>query len=214
MNSLLIISAGNLGREVHNWANQAISAGLPWKIKGFLDNRRHALDGIANMPPILCSVEDYVIEENDIFLCAIGDPRVRQQYQTAMEQRGGRFGVLIHPAAIVGHNVQIGEGSIVCPYCHISCDVKIGRGVFLGTKSNFAHDTIYGDFCQISGSCEINGNAVLEQGVFLGSHATVLPGARLGEWSYVGAHSAVLRKVAPYQKVFGVPAVAIGDTRD
>ncbi|MFN8705235.1 MAG: transferase, partial [Planctomyces sp.] len=76
------------------------------------------------------------------------------------------------------------------------------------------HDTIYGDFCQISGSCEINGNAILEQGVFLGSHATVLPGARLGEWSYVGAHSAVLRKVAPYQKVFGVPAVAIGDTRD
>ncbi|MFN8707407.1 MAG: sialic acid O-acetyltransferase, partial [Planctomyces sp.] len=107
MNSLLIISAGNLGREVHNWANQAITAGLPWKIKGFLDNRRHALDGIANMPPILCSVEDYVIEENDIFLCAIGDPRVRQQYQTAMEQRGGRFGILIHPAAIVGHNVQI-----------------------------------------------------------------------------------------------------------
>ena len=213
MPNLIIISAGKLGREIHNWSEQSIHAGLPWKIKGFLDDRPDVLNGSANMPPILGTVDSYTIDSDDVFLCAIGEPRLRQRFQVAMETRGGRFGTLIHPSAIIGRNVEIGTGSIVCPFCHISCDVRIGRSVFMGTNSNFAHDTSYGDFCQISGSCEVNGNATLKQGVFLGSHATILPEATLEEWSYVGAHSVVLRRVAPYQKVFGVPAIPFGDTR-
>jgi acetyltransferase-like isoleucine patch superfamily enzyme len=42
--------------------------------------------------------------------------------------------------------------------------------------------------------------------VFLGSHATILPDARVGAWAYVGAGSVVLRRVAPGAKVFGNPA--------
>lgn len=81
-----------------------------------------------------------------------------------------------------------------------------------GTHSNTAHDTEFGDYCQISGSCEINGNAVLEEGVFLGSHATVLPNARIGAWAFVGAGSVVLRQVKKGAKVFGNPAVTIDST--
>lgn len=214
MKNLVIVSAGRLGREVHNWALQAIHAGTPWRIKGFLDDRTHLLDGIAGVAPILSSVEQYEIESDDVFLCAIGDPAWKKKYQNELEQRGAEFTTLVHPAALVGINVEMGPGTIICPFCHVSCDIRMGRGVFIGTNSNCAHNTVYGDFCQISGSCEINGNAVLGEGVFLGSHSTILPDAKVGAWSYVGAHSAVLRKVGPYQKVFGVPAVVIGKTTD
>ena len=206
---LVIISAGKLGREIHSWAEQAILAGTSWKIKGFLDNRPHLLDEFPGMAPILGSVEEYAIQPGDVFLCGVGNPLERKRYQEAMERRGGEFTRLIHPSTVIGPNVEIGEGTLVCPFCHLSRDIRVGRGVFLGPHGNFAHDTIFGDFSQLSGSCEVNGNAVVGEGVFVGSHATILPGASLGEWSYVGAHSLVLRRVNPHQKVFGVPAVPL-----
>jgi acetyltransferase-like isoleucine patch superfamily enzyme len=81
--------------------------------------------------------------------------------------------------------------------------------VSFGTHSNTAHDTRIGDYSQICGSCEINGRAVVEEGVFLGSHATILPDATVGAWAFVGAGSVVLRRVAPGAKVFGNPAVPV-----
>ena len=214
MKNLVIVSAGKLGREVHNWAVQAIRAGSRWQIKGFLDDRQNSHDGIPGLPPILGPVDSYQIQPDDCFLCAIGDPVWKRKYQSELEQRGAQFATLVHPTALIGINVEIGPGTIICPFCHVSCDVRMGRGVFIGTHSGVAHDTRFGDFCQISGSCEINGSATLDEGVFLGSHATILPDARVEKWSYVGAHSVVLRKVKAYQKVFGVPAVVIGTTRE
>jgi len=45
--------------------------------------------------------------------------------------------------------------------------------------------------------------------VFMGSHASVLPGAVVGDYARVGAGSVVLRKVRPYTTVMGVPAQEI-----
>jgi sugar O-acyltransferase (sialic acid O-acetyltransferase NeuD family) len=207
---LIIIGAGKFAREVCTWAGQAAKAGAPWSVAGFLDKRQDALDGFDYGLPILSSPEAYVPEGADVFLCAIGDPGVKKQVCCAMVKRGARFATLVHPTAVVGHNVEIGAGSIVGPLTQLSCDIRLGEHVAFGTHSNTAHDTRIGDYCQISGSCEINGNAVLDEGVFLGSHATVLPNAHVGAWAFVGAGSVVLRNVKTGSRVFGNPAVTIG----
>jgi sugar O-acyltransferase (sialic acid O-acetyltransferase NeuD family) len=210
---LIIVGAGQFGREVHTWAVQCIQNGAPWNFKGFLDDRPHILDGYAGRHPILGSAERYLPAANDRFLCALGDPAARQHFSTMIERQGGQFATLIHPTALVGLNVEIGAGSILCPFTQLSCDIRLGKHVVFGTHSSAAHDTRIGEFCQISGGCQINGRATLEAGVFLGSHSTILPQAHVGAWSHVGAHSAVLKRVEPYDKVFGVPAIAIGTTR-
>jgi sugar O-acyltransferase (sialic acid O-acetyltransferase NeuD family) len=207
---LIIISAGSFGREVCTWANQAMRAGAPWTLKGFLDDRAGILEEFSYDLPILARPESYEPTDEDVFLCAIGEPKVKQRYCSLMEERGASFATLIHPTAVVGHDVRMGEGCILGPFTQLSCDIRLGRHVCFGTHSNTAHDTRIGDFSQVSGSCEINGNAALEEGVFLGSHATILPNATVGAWAYVGAGSVVLRRVAPGTKVFGNPAVAIG----
>ena len=207
---LIIISAGAFGREVHTWAQQAIRAGAPWRIKGFVDDRPELLRGFSYETPILASAEAYEPLPDDVFLCAIGVPEVKRRYCSLMSNKGARFATLIHPTASVGHAVQIGEGCIIGPFTQLSCDIRLGRHVSFGTHSNTAHDTTIGDYSQVCGSCEINGRAVVEEGVFLGSHATILPDATVGAWAFVGAGSVVLRRVAPGARVFGNPAVPVG----
>lgn len=211
---LIIVNAGKFGREVFTWAQQATRLGMPWALKGFLDDRQDLLREFRYEVPIVSSAENYEPEAGDVFLCAIGDPSVKCRYCTLLEGKGAQFATLVHPTAIVGHDVRIGEGSILGPFTQLSCDIELGKHVTFGTHSNTAHDTRIGNYSQICGSCEINGNAVLEEGVFLGSHATVLPNARVGAWAYVGAGSVVLRRVPPRVKVFGNPAVVIGSVND
>jgi sugar O-acyltransferase (sialic acid O-acetyltransferase NeuD family) len=208
--NLIIISAGKFGREVFTWAQQSVAAGTPWTIKGFLDSRQDVLDRYAYEVPILGSLDDYSQEPDDLFICGIGEPEMKLRYCSVLAERGARFATLIHPTALVGHDVYIGEGSIVGPYTQLSCDIRLGKHVAFGTHSNTAHDTRIGDYSQISGSCEINGNAEIGDMVFLGSHATILPRVHIGSGAFVGAGSVVLKNVRAGAKVFGNPAVEIG----
>ncbi|MGO8697120.1 MAG: NeuD/PglB/VioB family sugar acetyltransferase [Limisphaerales bacterium] len=210
---LIIISAGKFGRETFAWAAQAIAAGAPWRIKGFLDNRAEALKTFDYGVGILGDVENYEIEENDVFVGAIGAPQDKVKYYTPILQRGGRFVNVIHPLANMGKNVQLGVGIVLAPFASVTCDVRIGDHVSIGPFSNSAHDTIIGDWSQISSHCGINGNVSLGTGVFLGSHACIIPRIKIGDWAFVGAGSVVTKDVEADLKVFGNPAAIIGRRR-
>jgi sugar O-acyltransferase (sialic acid O-acetyltransferase NeuD family) len=207
---LVIISAGKYGRETFSWAVQAIAHGAPWQVKGFLDDRSHALDGYPYPVGILGDVNSYRIEENDVFIGAIGDPRDKVKYYSPILERGGRFINLIHPRANIGMNVRLGTGIIMGPFASITCDARVGNHVSIGALSNVAHDTEVGDWCQISSHCGLNGNASLGEGAHLGSHVCIIPGVKVGAWAFAGAGSVVLRDIAPGIKVFGNPASPVG----
>lgn len=210
MKKLVIISAGKFGREIYTWATQAITQGAPLHIKGFLDARTDLLDGFDYEAEILGDVDSYQIEDDDVFVGAVGDPRDKVKYYTPILERGGRFTNLIHPLANVGRNVRLGSGIVLAPFSSVTCDVRIGSHVSIGAFSNLGHDAVVGDWSQISSHCGINGKSVLGEGVFLGSHSCVAPDTRVGDWAFVGAGSVVLREVQPAVKVFGNPAVPIG----
>jgi sugar O-acyltransferase (sialic acid O-acetyltransferase NeuD family) len=208
--NLIIISAGKFGREAFAWAVQAMAAGAPWRVKGFLDDRRDALDGYEYPVGILDGVATYKIQPSDVFVGAIGDPKDKVRYYSPILERGGRFVNIIHPLANIGVNVRLGTGVILGPFASITVDATIGNHVSIGAFSNAAHDTVIGDWSQISSNCGINGGATLGEGVFLGSHACIIPRVNVGAWAYAGAGSIVVRDVEPGAKVFGNPATVIG----
>ena len=88
VSNLIIVSAGKFAREVYTWAQQAIDAGTPWVIKGFLDDRADALRGFNYPAPILGSVENYEPKAGDLFLAAIGEPAPRRHYCMMLEAKG------------------------------------------------------------------------------------------------------------------------------
>ena len=122
------------------------------------------LDGYPYPVGILGDVNSYRIEEDDVFIGAIGDPRDKVKYYSPIVERGGRFINLIHPRANIGTNVRLGTGIVMGPFASITCDARVGNHVSIGALSNVAHDTEVGDWCQISSHCGLNGNAALGEG--------------------------------------------------
>lgn len=175
MKQLIIIGASALGRETCSYA---WDCGM--EVKGFIDSRADILSGFSGYPPILSSVNDYVIEDNDVFVCAVGDSSERRKYTESILNKGGCFVSVVHPSAIVGANAKVGEGCILRPYSVVGNDVHIGNHVIVGTQALVAHDCNVCDYVTISPGCHVAGWCSIGDGAFLGIHSAVAPHLTLG----------------------------------
>lgn len=208
MKNLIIIGARGYAREFYNNFIMT-SSDYDIKIKGFLDDKSDALAGFEGFPPILSSVEDYDVQENDIFYCALGDSNARQKYADIIKNRGGVFPPMIHPTAIIHPNVKIGEGVSIGQFCTISANVTIGNFSLIFGYSNLGHDASVGDNCSLGTYVFLGGYVKVEDGATLHTRSTILPHKKVGAGAIVGAGSVVLRNVKPGVSVFGNPAKEI-----
>lgn len=211
---LIIISAGAFGREMRDIARDiAANEGdkCPWEFAGFLDNRNDILTSKnAVDPAILCDPHRYQPRENDLFICAIGDPKVRREYAEILRSKRGNFATLIDPWSRVGRNAEIGDGCLVGPFCVISCDLSIGSDTMIMAHVTIGHDVTIGCSCHIGAYAFVGGGAVLGDEVTVHPHAVVLPGVVVGSGSTIGAGSLVMSQVKDHETVFGLPARRIG----
>jgi sugar O-acyltransferase (sialic acid O-acetyltransferase NeuD family) len=181
----------------------------PWADVAFLDSNPAALDGYAVDAPILGDPSSYCPQASDVFVCALGDPKTKLFICRDLKSRGATFWTLRHPTAIVGDRCRIGEGCVLCPHVVLTSDVTLGRFVTVNAASSAGHDAVIGDGSTLSGHVDVTGFVRLGKGVFLGSHAVVLPGVSVGDYARIGAGSVVMRTVGPGITVFGVPARAV-----
>ncbi len=208
---LVIIGAGGFGREV-SWLVEEINKNTTkpkWHLLGFLDDDVHALDRFTQYGAILGPVDSYRDLQDPFAVCAVGDPRSRKAIVERLETLGARWATLIHPTASIGTASNVGEGCILCKSAVVTVDAKIGNHVQFNVHASAGHDAEIGDLCTLSAFVDVCGGALLEEGTFLGSHASVLPKASVGAWARVGAGSVVLRHVRSGKTVLGVPGKEI-----
>ncbi len=74
----------------------------------------------------------------------------------------------VHPTAIVDEGAQIGEGSRVWHWTHVSAGAVIGSQVSLGQNVFVANRVTIGNHCKIQNNVSIYDNVFLEDGVFCG----------------------------------------------
>ena len=207
--AIVLVGAGGLGRQALNYVLEAIRPSPHMRVKGFLDDNPSALRPDRCEFPILGSILDYPIEPQDRFVMAIGDCVKRAELIRKMEARSARFITIIHPTAYVASNATVGNGCIVGPFSAIGSGARVGDHVLLNWYSSLAHDSISHSFAVLSPYSTANGSAILEEGVFLGTHAVIHPMIRVGAWSKVASGSVVYRDVPPNCLAFGNPAKAV-----
>lgn len=209
MRELLIIGAKGFGREVYTFAKQSIGYGEVFTIKGFLDSDINALDGFPNYPSIIGSVEEYQIQPNDVFICALGAVKWKKHYAEIIVSKGGEFINLIDQTAIIRQNVKLGNGCIIGDNCIVSNDVQIDDFVTIHSFSILGHDVKIGKYVNIGAYCFFGGFSIVEEQVAVHVRTTILDRLVVSKKATIGAGSIVIRNVKENTTVFGNPAKKI-----
>jgi sugar O-acyltransferase (sialic acid O-acetyltransferase NeuD family) len=207
--NVIIVGAGGFGREVFQYVQDTFGASSEFSVKGFLDDGPRGRDDVDAPARVIGSTSGYAVQSDDVFVVAVGTPAVRQLLTERLASRGARFLTIIHPRAYVASTAQIDTGCIVPPFAMVSCFARLAPSVVLGVCSAVGHDAEVGPCAVVSPFAAVCGAVVLEAGVFLGSHATITPGKRVGANTRVAAGAVVYRDVPANVFVVGNPARAL-----
>ncbi|MDY6373090.1 MAG: sialic acid O-acetyltransferase [Bacteroidales bacterium] len=208
MRHLIIVGARGWGREVYESARitRPFIQGV-YDIKGFLDSKNDALDGVNGLyPPILSSPENYVPQSDDVFFIAMGDPKWRKYYAEMIEKKGGTFLTIICEGAYVNPTARIGDGSFIAGWTSISDSVNIGRHVMIHPFSNIGHDANIGDYSSIEAYVFIGGESSIGEESVMHVKSSIIRHKSIGNNVEVGINSVVMRNMPDGISVFGNPA--------
>jgi sugar O-acyltransferase (sialic acid O-acetyltransferase NeuD family) len=206
MKNLIIIGAGGFGREVYNLAIHCNDVNPNFYIKGFLDDNVHALNEFEGYPPIISNVKDYVIENDDVFVCAIGNVELKKRLCTYILEKDGVFVTLIHPSSRVNLNAKIGIGVLIFMNSNINNDCVIDDFVTIQGYVGLGHDTIVKKWTHINTFTFTGGGVVVGEEVLLNTRSTILPKVKICDKAIVGACSLVIRNIKEPTTFFGIPA--------
>jgi sugar O-acyltransferase (sialic acid O-acetyltransferase NeuD family) len=211
-NKVVIVGTGGAGREtywlLHDFETQShgtiefqgfVASDLPDSL--LLDR----LDAVFLGDPY--DLVDRIPNSSHWFyLLGIGNPKHRHHMDEVLTHQGLKPFTVIHPTAQIGPDVEIGSGSIVCANVVLTTNVRIGVSAQLNIGCIVGHDARIGDYVTMAQSVNIAGNVTIGDNATIFTGATLLPGVSVGEGSTIGAGAVVVRDVAPYSTVVGVPA--------
>lgn len=115
------------------------------------------------------------------------------------------------PEIIIGNNCNIGGQA------HITAinRIVIGDNVLMGTKVLIT-DNAHGEFtaeqldiAPFERPLYSKGAVIIDDNVWIGEKASIMPGVHIGKGAIVAANSVVTHDVPPYSMVAGVPAKVI-----
>lgn len=148
-----------------------------------------------------------------------------------------------HPSSYVDEPRQIGAGTRIWHFCHISPGARIGERCNIGQNVFIAGDVSIGNNVKIQNNVSIYMGVELEDDVFcgpscvftnvinprsqivrhgqyqrtlvrrgatIGANATLVCGAVIGRYAFIGAGAVVRGDVPDYALMLGVPAVQKG----
>ncbi len=204
MKNIIIIGAGGFGREVLYLIKDINKIEQQWNIKGFIDDNLNALDGIKCDHQVIGIINDWEPNEDDFFAIGIANPKTKEKIVSTLKSKNAKFATLISPHAYISEYIDFGEGSIIFPMSTIGDCVKIGNFVHIA-GSMIGQDSIIGDYSTTTGYSNI-ASATLGKRIFVGSHAVILNGRKIGDDAFICAGSIVFNHIKPSTKVFGNPA--------
>jgi sugar O-acyltransferase (sialic acid O-acetyltransferase NeuD family) len=210
---LVIVGAGGHGREVLSYVQDLVDAGRHIRVLGFVDEvlpkgrwkETKILGGFDELGAILRARPGSVVH----YITAIGNIGARQEIVRKVENLQApnlQPWTLCHPRAVVGRDVEVGEGTCVAPGTIITTDVTIGKHCILNVNSSVSHDGVVGDYCNIFSGAVISGGVSIGRCAFIGAGATLIERVSVGAGAIVGAGAVVISDVPPHVTVVGVPA--------
>ncbi len=111
-----------------------------------------------------------------------------------------------------GKGISLGDNSGLGVRCRVSSPCRIGRNVMMAADvliMTRSHRTERTDLPMCFQGAEAPKEVVIDDDVWIGTRAIILPGVKIGTGAIVGAGAVVTRDVPAYAVVGGIPARVI-----
>lgn len=112
----------------------------------------------------------------------------------------------VHPTAIIGENVVLGEGVHVGPYTVIERNTVIGDGAVIDAQ------VFIGESCKIGAKTRIYPQVTLREGTIVGKECILHCGVRLGGDGY--GFNTIMEPGSPVPKIEKIPQLGIVELGD
>lgn len=142
---------------------------------------------------------------------AIANSQIREKITHKLQQANIQHLEVKAANVLVLDEVEIAEGSMLCPFVCLTSSIKIGRFFHANIYSYVAHDCIIGDFVTFAPGVKCNGNVHIEDHAYIGTGAIIKQGTPdqplvIGKGAVVGMGAVVTKSVPAGAVVVGNPA--------
>jgi acetyltransferase-like isoleucine patch superfamily enzyme len=120
---------------------------------------------------------------------------VRRKFREACRQLGVPLANAIDPTAKIATDVELGQGNVICAFCHLGTGVRVGDNNFLSAYNSFDHHSRLGNDISTGPSCYSSGLVTLGDQVRLGTGIFLEPHVELGDRVQVASGSVIVRSV-------------------
>lgn len=202
-----IYGAGGFGKEIYDMVSQYEAD--KWDEILFVDDVKN-IDSLKGARVITYEVfKRMFTPENAKLVIAQGEPADKKLLYDKVKKDGYSLAVLVHPHAYICPDAVLEEGVVVFVGATISSTVHLGKCVAALTYALVGHDTVVGDFSQISAMTVVNGNVSVGRETFIGSSAAIRDDVSIGEKCIVSMGACVMKDVPDKVIVMGNPARVI-----
>ncbi len=175
-------------------------------IVGFLDDDV-SLGNLFIGYPLLGTIDEYKLYSDYKIFIAIGNADIRERiYQEMVD---ASWYTAIHPDAVIGKDVTIGQASVVMAGTVINPGTRIGTGVIVNTGATIDHDNEISDFVHVSVGVHLAGTVRVKAKTWIGAGAIISNNVSICGNCMIGAGAVVINDINESGTYVGVPAKRI-----
>ncbi len=198
MKNIVIIGAGDLGKEVV-WLIEDINKLHPtYLILGFLDDDETKIGGEFYGYKVLGNI-DYLDElytkTSFSTVLAIQDGIIRKVI-VEKHKDFNSWESIIHPTAVIASTSLVKKGCIVFPHVTVSVDTEIGEFDLFYIHSTICNDCKIGNYVSVMSGASVSERAEIGDESFLAAGSTVYPYKRIGQRVKIGVEATASKDYA------------------
>ena len=195
---VMIIGAGGHAKVVADIVRKSGDT-----VVGFLDDDVNKQGREFFGAQVFGGVSEYArFAEDCVFILGIGNNLIRKR---CAEEMACRWYTAIHPSAILGEGVQVGEGVCIMAGAIVNADAVLGRHSVVNTGAVVEHDVKIGNYSQICPNSTVCGMTEIGNEVWVGAGSTVIQCLSVCDGVTLGAGSTVFQNIEESGTYVGAP---------